>query len=83
MRITANHISLSRILFLPLPCILIYGGTASQFAAAVLYALLGITDSLDGYVARRYGSTEFGKFLRENTGWEVSVPEYREEAILE
>ena len=26
---------------------------------------------------------QFGEFLREKTGWKVSVPEYRAEALLE
>jgi len=63
MRITANQVSFSRILFLPIPCVLLYGGPGSQFAAVLLFIALGITDYVDGYLARRYGSTEFGKFL--------------------
>ena len=63
MPITANQVSFARIVLLPIPVYLLYRGPAGQWAAVVLFVFLGITDYVDGYLARRYGSTEFGKFL--------------------
>lgn len=63
MRINANQLTLLRILLLPFPLFLVYGGPWSRVAAIVAYALLGITDYLDGLLARRYGPTKLGAML--------------------
>ncbi len=63
MKINANQITALRILLLPLPLFLIYGGTASRFAALVILTFLGFTDYLDGLLARRQGVTTLGKLL--------------------
>lgn len=69
MRITPNQISVSRVVLLPLPISLFFlsgpvgTGYAGKAIALALFLALGLTDFLDGYLARRYGSTEFGKFL--------------------
>lgn len=73
MRITANQVTFARLLVLPLPVWMIYqggrewmkfeGGREWMLAALVVYVLLGLTDALDGYLARRYGATALGALL--------------------
>lgn len=64
MRITANQVTLLRLVLLPLPVALVYRNThACMLAALGIYILLGLTDVLDGYLARRYGSTPMGALL--------------------
>jgi len=64
MRISANVITLSRIVLLPLPCALFYwGDLTAQWIAFALYIALGATDVIDGKVARKYGVTRLGTFL--------------------
>ncbi len=63
MRITANQITALRIVILPLPLFLIYGGTSSRLAAIIILAILGLTDYLDGLLARKYGVTSLGRLL--------------------
>ncbi|NIO04808.1 MAG: hypothetical protein GTN74_09395 [Proteobacteria bacterium] len=63
MRITANHLTIFRIVSLPVPCILLYGGSTAKLVALFIFALLGFTDYLDGVLARRHGTTPFGTFF--------------------
>ncbi len=63
MKINANQITALRIVLLPLPLFLIYGGTSSRFTALVILTFLGLTDYLDGLLARKYGVTALGKLL--------------------
>ena len=64
MRVTANQVTLARLVLLPLPVALIYQGTRGFMLAALgVYVLLGLTDVLDGYLARRHGSTALGALL--------------------
>jgi CDP-diacylglycerol--glycerol-3-phosphate 3-phosphatidyltransferase len=60
MKITANQLTILRIVSLPIPCVLLYGGFGSKIAALFLFALLAFTDYLDGLLARRHGTTPFG-----------------------
>jgi cardiolipin synthase len=58
-----NVITLVRLLCIPLFLWLLFGAHR-QTAAAVLLAVLGATDWVDGFVARRYGQVStFGKVL--------------------
>jgi len=58
-----NVITLIRLLCIPIFLWLLFG-VHRQTAAAVLLAVLGATDWVDGYVARRYGQVStFGKVL--------------------
>jgi len=58
-----NVITLVRLLCIPIFLWLLFG-LHRQTAAAVLLAVLGATDWVDGYVARRYGQVStFGKVL--------------------
>jgi cardiolipin synthase len=63
MKIRANHLTALRIILLPLPYFLLYGGNRAKIAALVAFTLLGLTDYLDGLLARRDGSTPLGKLL--------------------
>ncbi|OAG27424.1 CDP-alcohol phosphatidyltransferase family protein [Thermodesulfatator autotrophicus] len=63
MRVTANHLTFLRIILLPLPCFLLYGGPEAKLTALGIGSLLGLTDFLDGKLARRHGSTPLGAFL--------------------
>ncbi|NIA08800.1 MAG: hypothetical protein GWP10_03300 [Nitrospiraceae bacterium] len=63
MRIRANHLTVLRIILLPLPYFLVYGGKGARIAAILAFALLGITDYLDGLLARHDGSTALGRLL--------------------
>lgn len=58
-----NAITLSRLLLVPLVFVLIINGSNSILAFA-LFALAGLTDFVDGYIARKTDSvTEFGKAI--------------------
>lgn len=58
-----NLITLARCLCIPLFLWLLFG-LGERFWAAVLLAVLGSTDWVDGYVARRYGQvSNFGKMF--------------------
>ncbi len=63
MRISANQLTALRIILLPLPLFLIYGGAASRVTALVILTILGLTDYLDGLLARKYGVTSLGRLL--------------------
>ncbi len=63
MTIRANHLTVARILLLPLPCWLLYQGTWERMWALALFAVLGLTDYFDGLLARRQGATPLGKLL--------------------
>jgi CDP-diacylglycerol--glycerol-3-phosphate 3-phosphatidyltransferase len=64
MRITANQVTLARLVLLPAPVWMLYrGGTSWWIAAFVLYLLLALTDAVDGILARRHGTTALGALL--------------------
>ncbi len=62
---TANKITILRIAMIPLFLMAVL--TDEQYAqiiALIIFILASVTDSVDGYVARKYNqSTNFGKFL--------------------
>lgn len=64
---TANKLTMLRIIPVPILLILIYnmkGSLMITFIAAALFSILSLTDTLDGYIARKYNQiTDFGKFL--------------------
>ncbi len=63
LRITPNRLTLLRIFLLPLPCLLLFGGPESKLTAVGLGSLLGLTDYLDGRLARRLGPSRLGTLL--------------------
>ncbi|HXW60123.1 MAG TPA: CDP-alcohol phosphatidyltransferase family protein, partial [Myxococcota bacterium] len=64
MRITANQVTLARIFLLPVPAyMLIYGETVQWWIAFGLFLILGATDFVDGWMARREGPTRLGSLI--------------------
>jgi CDP-diacylglycerol--glycerol-3-phosphate 3-phosphatidyltransferase len=63
MKITANQVTLARLILLPIPCALLFGETWHQFVALILFIGIGLTDYLDGYLARKQGPTTLGALL--------------------
>jgi CDP-diacylglycerol--glycerol-3-phosphate 3-phosphatidyltransferase len=70
MKITANQVTLLRLFLLPLPVAMIYHGELHSdhrvgwlLAGLIVFVLLGLTDAVDGMLARRYGSTPLGGLL--------------------
>jgi CDP-diacylglycerol--glycerol-3-phosphate 3-phosphatidyltransferase len=63
VRITANQVTLARLALIPIPGWLLYQGVNGQYAALVLATILGCTDFVDGYLARKYGSTVLGGLM--------------------
>jgi CDP-diacylglycerol--glycerol-3-phosphate 3-phosphatidyltransferase len=63
VRITANQVTLARLALIPIPGWLLYQGVNGQYAALVLATILGCTDFIDGYLARKYGSTVLGGLM--------------------
>ncbi len=61
--ITANQVTLLRLILIPLPCWLLYGTPHQQFVALILATILGCTDFVDGYLARKYGVTVLGSLM--------------------
>lgn len=58
----ANAITIARLLLTPLFLALVIG-TAPSYVATALWVLLAGTDGLDGYLARKHGTTRSGAFL--------------------
>lgn len=61
---TANKITIVRILLVPIFILLmLLDFTGHKFAALIVFIIAGASDSVDGYVARKYNQvTDFGKF---------------------
>jgi CDP-diacylglycerol---glycerol-3-phosphate 3-phosphatidyltransferase len=59
----ANLVSVSRVLIAPFMFVLIPDEPGGSWAAFGLWFLLCCTDGIDGYLARRHGSTTVGAFL--------------------
>lgn len=64
MKITANQVTLARIVLLPLPtAMLLFGSLQWHFIALVLFVIIGLGDLVDGILARKQGPTQFGAML--------------------
>ncbi len=64
LKMTANMVTIARIFLLPVPCaLLLYGGETFVWLAFVLFVLLGMTDFVDGMMARRDGPTKLGGLI--------------------
>ncbi|MFL5308188.1 MAG: CDP-alcohol phosphatidyltransferase family protein [Polyangia bacterium] len=63
MRITANQVTSARLLAMPLVGFLIYGNESTQLWGVVIGTLIGLTDTVDGYLARKHGPTVLGSLL--------------------
>lgn len=63
-RLTANMVTIARIMLLPLPCLLLlYGNIVAWWFAFVVFTLLGATDFVDGMMARKEGPTRLGALI--------------------
>lgn len=58
----ANGVTMARVAFTPVLLLLVAGSGASYLALA-LWIALASSDGLDGYLARRHGTTRSGAFL--------------------
>jgi len=63
MRITANQVTVARLIGLPFVGALAYGDEQMRIIAVILGTLIGLTDTVDGYLARKYGVTVLGSLL--------------------
>jgi len=63
MRVTANQVTSARLLAMPLVGWLIYGGPTTQAVGVAIGTLIGLTDTVDGYLARKHGPTVLGSLL--------------------
>src|SRR5262245_40717975 len=63
MRITANQVTIARLIGLPFVGALAYGDEQTRIIAVILGTLIGLTDTVDGYLARKYGVTVLGSLL--------------------
>lgn len=61
--ITANQLTMARLALLPLGSWLLYQGEHGQHIALYFMTLVGCTDFVDGYLARRYGATVLGGLM--------------------
>ncbi|QJA05902.1 hypothetical protein FVE67_03415 [Thermosulfurimonas marina] len=62
-RVTPNRLTFLRVLLLPLPCVLLYGGPEMKLTAVGVGSFLGLTDYLDGWLARRTRPSRLGTLL--------------------
>lgn len=61
--VTANQVTIARLVLLPLGAWLLYQGPLGQWVALVSMTLVGCTDFVDGWLARRYGTTVLGGLM--------------------
>jgi cardiolipin synthase (CMP-forming) len=61
--ITANQVTFVRLALIPIPCWLLYQGVTGQYVALILATILGCTDFVDGYLARKQGPTVLGGLM--------------------
>ena len=59
----ANYVTIGRLALSPLLWALILVTDASSWVAVVLWTIMASTDGLDGWLARRMGTTRSGAFL--------------------
>ena len=62
---TANKLTILRLLMIPVLLAVLYSGfRGSNLVAMGIFIIAGLTDIVDGYIARAYGQvTDFGKFM--------------------
>lgn len=63
MTLKANHLTLLRLVLIPAPCLLLLGGPREKSLALLLFLVIGLTDYLDGHLARKQGPTALGALL--------------------
>ena len=62
---TANKLTMIRLALIPIFLVVLYSGfSGSNYTAMAVFAVAGLTDVADGYIARSRGQvTDFGKFI--------------------
>ena len=62
---TANKLTMTRIVMIPIFLVVLYQDFAfNKYIALAIFVLASVTDFIDGYVARHYDQiTDFGKFM--------------------
>jgi CDP-diacylglycerol--glycerol-3-phosphate 3-phosphatidyltransferase len=63
MRVSANQVTIARLLGMPVVATLIYGDEQLRILGVVVGTLIGLTDFVDGYLARKQGVTVLGSLL--------------------
>lgn len=63
MKITANQVTVARVVLMPIPGYLLYQEVPGLIAAIATITVLGFTDWLDGRMARKEGPTVLGGLL--------------------
>jgi cardiolipin synthase (CMP-forming) len=63
MKVTANQVTFGRLIAIPLLCVLLYGDQTQRLVSLFLGTIVGFTDLLDGYLARKYGPTVLGGLM--------------------
>jgi CDP-diacylglycerol--glycerol-3-phosphate 3-phosphatidyltransferase len=63
LRITANQVTVARLVPMPAIAWLLYQGTPGEWVALVVGAVIAFTDWVDGYLARKQGPTVLGGLL--------------------
>jgi CDP-diacylglycerol--glycerol-3-phosphate 3-phosphatidyltransferase len=61
--VTANQVTFARLALLPLGSWMMYQGVRGQWIALVFMTVVGCTDFVDGWLARRYGPTVLGGLM--------------------
>ena len=61
--VTANQVTLGRLALIPFCAYLLFEGPQAQVWAVILGTLIGCTDFVDGYLARKYGTTKLGGLM--------------------
>ena len=63
MRITANQVTAARILLMPPLVWFLYGDATQRVIAVIVGTVVGCTDFVDGYLARKHGPTVLGGLM--------------------
>jgi cardiolipin synthase (CMP-forming) len=63
MRITANQVTFARLFGMPFVGVTLFGTLRTQVVGVIVGTLIGLTDFVDGYLARKHGPTVLGSLL--------------------
>ncbi len=61
--VTANQVTLGRLFLIPFCAYLLFKGHDAQIVAVILGTFIGCSDFVDGYLARKYGTTKLGGLM--------------------